>query len=202
MTEGGRSAWQGIEVRHLAALLALAEESSFNRAARRLGYSQPAVSQQLAALERIVGRRLVNRPRSSQPLTLTEAGERLLDPCPGDPDEPRPRGSRSRRGCRLAAENRDVPDDRGASPAARPEGARSNDSEPGRRAHRHARRRTARELPPSGRARSRLRRSPASLPRRPLHRCARQGRVRPRPAENIAAGRERRAGALRRARRA
>jgi DNA-binding transcriptional LysR family regulator len=78
MTEGGRSAWQGIEVRHLAALLALAEESSFNRAARRLGYSQPAVSQQLAALERIVGRRLVNRPRSSQPLTLTEAGERLL----------------------------------------------------------------------------------------------------------------------------
>jgi DNA-binding transcriptional LysR family regulator len=78
MTEGGRSAWQGIEVRHLAALLALAEEASFNRAARRLGYSQPAVSQQLAALERIVGRQLVNRPRSSQPLTLTDAGQRLL----------------------------------------------------------------------------------------------------------------------------
>jgi DNA-binding transcriptional LysR family regulator len=78
MTEGGRSAWQGIEVRHLAALIALAEESSFHRAARRLGYSQPAVSQQLAALERIVGRQLVNRPRPSQPLTLTEAGERLL----------------------------------------------------------------------------------------------------------------------------
>jgi len=78
MTEGGRSAWQGIEVRHLAALLALAEESSFNRAARRLGYSQPAVSQQLAALERIVGRQLVNRPRASQPLSLTDAGERLL----------------------------------------------------------------------------------------------------------------------------
>jgi DNA-binding transcriptional LysR family regulator len=78
MTEGGRSSWQGIEVRHLAALLALAEESSFHRAARRLGYSQPAVSQQLATLERIVGRRLVNRPRASQPLSLTEAGERLL----------------------------------------------------------------------------------------------------------------------------
>jgi DNA-binding transcriptional LysR family regulator len=78
MTEGGRSAWHGIEVRHLAALIALAEESSFHRAARRLGYSQPAVSQQLAALERIVGRLLVNRPRPSQPLTLTEAGERLL----------------------------------------------------------------------------------------------------------------------------
>lgn len=78
MTQGGRSAWQGIEVRHLAALVALAEEASFHRAARRLGYSQPAVSQQLAALERIVGRQLVNRPRASHPLTLTDAGERLL----------------------------------------------------------------------------------------------------------------------------
>jgi DNA-binding transcriptional LysR family regulator len=79
MTEGvGRSAWHGIEVRHLAALQALAEEASFHGAARRLGYSQPAVSQQLAALERIVGAQLVNRPRVSQPLTLTEAGRRLL----------------------------------------------------------------------------------------------------------------------------
>jgi DNA-binding transcriptional LysR family regulator len=79
MTESvGRSAWHGIEVRHLAALQALAEEASFHSAARRLGYSQPAVSQQLAALERIVGTQLVNRPRVSQPLTLTEAGERLL----------------------------------------------------------------------------------------------------------------------------
>jgi DNA-binding transcriptional LysR family regulator len=79
MTESvGRSAWHGIEVRHLAALEALAEEASFHGAARRLGYSQPAVSQQLASLERIVGTQLVNRPRVSQPLTLTEAGERLL----------------------------------------------------------------------------------------------------------------------------
>jgi len=78
MTDGARSAWHGIEVRHLAALQALAEEASFHGAARRLGYSQPAVSQQLSALERIVGSQLVNRPRVSQPLTLTEAGERLL----------------------------------------------------------------------------------------------------------------------------
>jgi DNA-binding transcriptional LysR family regulator len=78
MTGGVRRAWHGIEVRHLAALQALAEEASFQRAARRLGYSQPAVSQQLAALERIVGAQLVNRPRVSQPLTLTEAGKRLL----------------------------------------------------------------------------------------------------------------------------
>jgi DNA-binding transcriptional LysR family regulator len=79
MTEGaGRSAWHGIQVRHLAALEALAEEASFHGAARRLGYSQPAVSQQLAALERIVGKQLVNRPRVAQPLTLTQAGQRLL----------------------------------------------------------------------------------------------------------------------------
>src|SRR5215210_2283919 len=78
MTEGVRRAWHGIEVRHLAALQALAEEASFQRAARRLGYSQPAVSQQLAALERIVGAQLVNRPRVSHPLTLTEMGKRLL----------------------------------------------------------------------------------------------------------------------------
>jgi DNA-binding transcriptional LysR family regulator len=78
MTGRARSAWQGIEVRHLAALQALAEEASFQRAARRLGYSQPAISQQLATLERIVGAQLVNRPRVSQPLTLTEAGKRLL----------------------------------------------------------------------------------------------------------------------------
>jgi DNA-binding transcriptional LysR family regulator len=78
MTDRARSAWMGIEVRHLAALQALAEEASFQRAARRLGYSQPAVSQQLATLERIVGAQLVNRPRVSQPLTLTEAGRRLL----------------------------------------------------------------------------------------------------------------------------
>src|SRR3954463_10189774 len=79
MNDGvGRSAWQGIEVRHLAALQALAEEASFHGAARRLGYSQPAVSQQLAALERIVGTQLVNPPGVSQPLTLTDAGKRLL----------------------------------------------------------------------------------------------------------------------------
>jgi DNA-binding transcriptional LysR family regulator len=78
VTEDARSAWQGIEVRHLAALRALAEEASFHGAARRLGYSQPAVSQQLAALERRVGKKLVNRPRVSHPLTLTEAGQRLL----------------------------------------------------------------------------------------------------------------------------
>ena len=66
MTDGGRSVWQGIEVRHLAALLALAEEASFHRAARRLGYSQPAVSQQLRELERILSQQ--NRGMRTKPI--------------------------------------------------------------------------------------------------------------------------------------
>src|ERR671933_1367039 len=67
-----------IDLRHLAALQALAEEGSFQRAALRLGYTQSAVSQQLAALERSVNRTLVNRPRAGQGLTLTAAGQVLL----------------------------------------------------------------------------------------------------------------------------
>ena len=70
--------WLGVELRHLAALKALAEEGSFGRAATALGYTQSAVSQQIAALERIVGARLVERPGGPRPVSMTEAGELLL----------------------------------------------------------------------------------------------------------------------------
>ena len=68
----------GVEARHLAALQAIAEERSFSRAAERLGYAQSAVSQQIAALERAVGLKLVERPGGPRPVSLTEAGEVVL----------------------------------------------------------------------------------------------------------------------------
>jgi DNA-binding transcriptional LysR family regulator len=70
--------WLGIDLRHFAALQAVASEGSFHRAAERLGYTQSAVSQQIAALERIVGTRLVHRPGGPRPISLTEAGHLLL----------------------------------------------------------------------------------------------------------------------------
>jgi DNA-binding transcriptional LysR family regulator len=67
-----------IELRHLAALQAVAEEGSFGRAATRLGYTQSAISQQIATLERIVDARLVERPGGPRRVYLTEAGNMLL----------------------------------------------------------------------------------------------------------------------------
>jgi molybdate transport repressor ModE-like protein len=70
--------WLGIELRHFLALEAVSREGSFGKAATTLGYTQSAVSQQIAALERIVGQRLVERPGGPKPVTLTEAGRLLL----------------------------------------------------------------------------------------------------------------------------
>ena len=70
--------WLGAELRHFLALEAVSREGSFGRAAAALGYTQSAVSQQIAALERIVGHRLVERPGGPKPVSLTEAGKLLL----------------------------------------------------------------------------------------------------------------------------
>jgi DNA-binding transcriptional LysR family regulator len=64
-----------VQLRQLQAIDAVAESRSFTRAAQRLGYAQSAVSQQVAALERAVGVRLVDRPGGPRPVSLTEAGE-------------------------------------------------------------------------------------------------------------------------------
>jgi DNA-binding transcriptional LysR family regulator len=71
--------WPGLDLRHLAAFEAVARLRSFARAAQELGYTQPAVSQQVAALERIVGQRLFERSSGRAEARITEAGERLLE---------------------------------------------------------------------------------------------------------------------------
>jgi DNA-binding transcriptional LysR family regulator len=71
MGEGqARATLWGIEV-----FLAVAEEGAISAAARRLGVSPPAVSQQLAALEATLGTALFDR--TARPFALTPAGGRF-----------------------------------------------------------------------------------------------------------------------------
>jgi DNA-binding transcriptional LysR family regulator len=74
----GARSLRDIELRHLAALAAVAETGSFGRAAARLGFTQSAVSQQIAALERVVGEPVFDRPGGPRPVEITAAGDVLL----------------------------------------------------------------------------------------------------------------------------
>ncbi len=71
-------ALRDLELRHLVALDAVATEGTFARAAERLGYTQSAVSQQIAALERAVGEKVFDRPGGPRPVELTPFGVELL----------------------------------------------------------------------------------------------------------------------------
>jgi DNA-binding transcriptional LysR family regulator len=65
-----------VELRHLRAFLAVAEELSFTRAARRTFVAQQTLSDTVAQLERHVGVQLFER--STRFVRLSEAGERFV----------------------------------------------------------------------------------------------------------------------------
>ncbi|MFJ3163084.1 LysR family transcriptional regulator [Streptomyces kanasensis] len=65
-----------IEARHLRVLRAVAATGSFSAAARELGCTQPAVSQQMKALESSTGTPLLIR--TGREMRLTQAGEALV----------------------------------------------------------------------------------------------------------------------------
>jgi DNA-binding transcriptional LysR family regulator len=64
-----------MDTRQLAAFCAVVERKSFSQAAERLGVTQPAVSLQIRALEKRLGRQLLDR--SGRRVEPTEAGLRL-----------------------------------------------------------------------------------------------------------------------------
>ena len=69
--------WYEIELSVMSAFLAVADERSFTKAAKRLGVTQSALSHAIRGLEDQVGVRLL--ARTTRSVAPTEAGEQLLD---------------------------------------------------------------------------------------------------------------------------
>jgi DNA-binding transcriptional LysR family regulator len=65
----------GLGLRELQAVLAVAELGSFRRAAAALGYTQSALSHQVSSLEAALEQPLFHRPGGRAPVRLTPAGE-------------------------------------------------------------------------------------------------------------------------------
>jgi molybdate transport repressor ModE-like protein len=70
--------WGSVELKHLRALRAVAGNGTFWAAAEELSESLSSVSDHIAALERLVGQRLIERSRGRRTVELTEAGRLLL----------------------------------------------------------------------------------------------------------------------------
>ena len=71
------AAHQGLELRHLRYLVAVADAGTFTHAAERMFIAQPTLSQQIRRLEEMVGTPLLHRRRDG--VELTEAGSVLLE---------------------------------------------------------------------------------------------------------------------------
>lgn len=78
MGRGATEPLQGAEIRHLAALVAVAEEPSLATAARRLGCAQSTLRRQLVELERAAGTRLLDCRSGAASAGLTDAGRHVL----------------------------------------------------------------------------------------------------------------------------
>src|SRR5438270_8890666 len=66
-----------LDVKRMKVLREVAQRGSFSAAAEELGYTQPAISQQISALEREAGTRLLRR--GARGVTLTDAGRALVE---------------------------------------------------------------------------------------------------------------------------
>jgi DNA-binding transcriptional LysR family regulator len=77
LSSANTEAPQGLELRHLRYLVAVADAGTFTRAAEQLFIAQPTLSQQIGRLEQLVGTPLLRRRRDG--VRLTTAGAVLLD---------------------------------------------------------------------------------------------------------------------------
>jgi molybdate transport repressor ModE-like protein len=76
-----RDYFPSVTLRQLEVFLAVAQSGGFTQAADRVALSEPAVSAHIKELERVFGRRLLNRVRGRRGVTLTPAGQVLFEAC-------------------------------------------------------------------------------------------------------------------------
>src|SRR5258708_30603259 len=70
--------WSAVDLKHLRALRAVASTGTFWAASEQLNSSLSTVSDHIAAVETLVGQRLIERSRGRRTVELTEAGRVLL----------------------------------------------------------------------------------------------------------------------------